>query len=266
MQGFLGLQCFEFYDSNIAVKWVPLHLNQVEQWVHYETCYQSGTVLLWRGHVMLNNCDWWTWTRACEYEPEPKWHPPLSTFPMKIQDLTNSITHKSDDRFGMQHPRCCVSSSCKGPSCQWIALHIISAVALHIAVREKCPDLFEDSSILDYNATTHSVDTVKNAGQRWGWEVLWYFPYSPDFSPSDYDLFPKLKHPLHGKQFANREEILTAVFRNVVQASVSGDADGARHFLQYGQQTIDNLRYYFQGCFEFVQVIHVVPYSLGMPQ
>jgi len=47
MQGFLGLQCFKFYDSYIAVKWVPLHLNQVEQWLHYETChYQSGTVLL----------------------------------------------------------------------------------------------------------------------------------------------------------------------------------------------------------------------------
>jgi hypothetical protein len=107
---------------------------------------------------------------------------------------------------------------------------------------------------------------LKNAGQCWGWKVLWYFPYSPGFSPSDYDLFPKLKNPLHGKQFANREDVLTTVFCNVVHASVSGDADSVRHFLHYWQQTIDNLRYYFQGCFEFVQVVHAVPYSLGMPQ
>jgi len=202
--------------------------------------------VLWRGRVMLNNCDWWTWTRACEYEPKPKWQPPSSTFPMKTQDLTNSITHKSDDYFGMQHSRCCVSFSCTGPSCQWLTLHVISAVALHIAVREKCPDLFENSSILDYNATTHSLDTVKNAGQHWDWKVLWYFPISPDFSPSDNDLFPELKHPLCGKQFANREDILTEVFCNVVQASVSGDANGVCHFLRYWQQTVDNLRYYLK--------------------
>jgi len=185
------------FMTTILLKWVPLHLNQVEEWVHYATCrYQSGTVLLWRGLVILNNCDWWTWTRACEYEPEPKWQPQSSTFRMKTQDLTNSIIHKSDDHFGMQHPRCCVSSSCTGPSCQWKALHNISAVELHVAVREKCPDLFENSSIVYYNATTHSVDTVKNAGQHWGWKVLWYFPCSLEFSSSEYNLFPELKHML----------------------------------------------------------------------
>lgn len=96
----------------------------------------------------------WIWTRT-------QMTTSVIHIPMKTQDLTNSITHKSDDYFGMQYSRCCVSCSCTGQSCQWIALHVISAVALHIAVREKCPDLFENSSILDYNATTHSVDTLR---------------------------------------------------------------------------------------------------------
>jgi hypothetical protein len=92
------------------------------------------------------------------------------------------------------------------------------------------------------------VNIVKNTGQQWGWKVLRYFSYSPDFSPSDYNQFLKLKHPLHGKQFANMQGILTAVFCNMVRVSVSGDTDGVRHFLQYWEQTIDNVRYYFQGC------------------
>jgi hypothetical protein len=91
--------------------------------------------------------------------------------------------------------------------------HYVSFLQYHVygAVRERHPDLFENGSILHSNATTRSADTVKNARKNWGWKVLHYFPYSPDLSSCDYVQFPKLNHPLHGKQFANREDILTAV-------------------------------------------------------
>ena len=43
-------------------------------------------------------------------------------------------------------------------------------------------------------------------------------PYSPDMSPSDFDLFPKLKIPLCGKRFRSIEEVcneVTQVFRRI---------------------------------------------------
>jgi hypothetical protein len=262
----MGLQCFKFYDSSIAVKWMPLHWNQVEQWVHYETCcYQSGTVFFVKGHVILNNCDWWTWTRAFKYESEPKWQPPSSTFRMKTQDVTNFISHKSDDHFGMQHPRCCMSSSCIGPSCQWIALHGVSAVALHVAVREKCPGLFENSGILCYNATTHSVDTVKNAGQHWGWKLYGTFPVLLNLVQVTTVCFPNwsiccMRNNLQ-TEMTFWQQFSVMWYRLVCQVMPTVSTT-----LHCWQQTIDNLRYYFQGCFEFIQVADVVPCSLGMQQ
>jgi hypothetical protein len=39
-------------------------------------------------------------------------------------------------------------------------------------------------------------------------------------------LIPRLKQPLHGKQFANRDDILTTVWHMVAQISMSGDDNG----------------------------------------
>jgi hypothetical protein len=38
-------------------------------------------------------------------------------------------------------------------------------------------------------------------------------PYSPDMSPPDFDLFPKLKKPLRGKSFRSIEEVSNEVTR-----------------------------------------------------
>jgi len=37
--------------------------------------------------------------------------------------------------------------------------------------------------------------------EKYGWQVLPHPPYSPHMSPPDFDLFPKLKKPLHGNRF-----------------------------------------------------------------
>ena len=51
--------------------------------------------------------------------------------------------------------------------------------------------------ILHDNARPHIADVVtKNF--NYGWEVLPQPPYSPDMSPLDFDLFPKLKEPMRG--------------------------------------------------------------------
>jgi hypothetical protein len=43
------------------------------------------------------------------------------------------------------------------------------------------------------------------------WEVLAHPPHSPDFSPSDYHLFSKLKESLAGKTFSDDDEVQDSV-------------------------------------------------------
>ncbi|KAJ7332427.1 hypothetical protein JRQ81_014607 [Phrynocephalus forsythii] len=44
-----------------------------------------------------------------------------------------------------------------------------------------------------------------------GYEVLQHPPYSPDLAPSDFFLFPKMKKPLRGRRFDNREDVIFEV-------------------------------------------------------
>jgi histone-lysine N-methyltransferase SETMAR len=44
-----------------------------------------------------------------------------------------------------------------------------------------------------------------------GFEIFQQPPYSPDLSPSDYFLFPKLKERLSGIHFSDDEEVMTSV-------------------------------------------------------
>jgi histone-lysine N-methyltransferase SETMAR len=81
---------------------------------------------------------------------------------------------------------------------------------MRFAVREKRAELLDNAIILHDNATSHTADTVRRCLQRWGWEILQHPPYSPDLSPCDFDLIPKVKKPLRGKRFANKQDIFTA--------------------------------------------------------
>ena len=48
---------------------------------------------------------------------------------------------------------------------------------------------------------------------RWGWEVLYHSPYSPDFSPCDYDLI--LKMLMRGKRYHTIEDVKQAAERSL---------------------------------------------------
>jgi histone-lysine N-methyltransferase SETMAR len=47
--------------------------------------------------------------------------------------------------------------------------------------------------------------------QEFGWEVFEHPAYSPDLTPSDFHLFPKLKEILGGRRFKSDEEVKDAV-------------------------------------------------------
>jgi histone-lysine N-methyltransferase SETMAR len=67
--------------------------------------------------------------------------------------------------------------------------------------------------ILHDNARPHTSGTVSEILEKYGWQVLPHQPYSPDMSPSDFDLFPKLKKPLHGKRFRSIADVSNEVTR-----------------------------------------------------
>ena len=45
----------------------------------------------------------------------------------------------------------------------------------------------------------------------YGWEMLNHLPHSPDLSPPDFDLFPKLKEPLRGVRYDSLDELERAM-------------------------------------------------------
>ncbi|PRD28601.1 UNVERIFIED_CONTAM: hypothetical protein NCL1_31875 [Trichonephila clavipes] len=64
--------------------------------------------------------------------------------------------------------------------------------------------------------------------------------YSPDISPCDFDLIPKIKEPIHDRWFATREEIANAVRQQVTRFphdATNAEADGIP-CLPYSRQNV----------------------------
>ncbi|PSN41058.1 Histone-lysine N-methyltransferase SETMAR [Blattella germanica] len=89
------------------------------------------------------------------------------------------------------------------------------------------PQLLEAGPlILHDNARSHIALVVVEKLREYGWEVLPQPPYSPDMSPPDFDLFPKLKEPLRGRRYSYLEELSTTVTRAIRQMNKNGALDG----------------------------------------
>jgi histone-lysine N-methyltransferase SETMAR len=83
---------------------------------------------------------------------------------------------------------------------------------LRLKIRQKRSATFTAGVlILHDNAQPHASGAVSEILKKYGWQVLPHLPYSPDMSPPDFDLFPKLKKPLHGKRFRGIEEVSNEV-------------------------------------------------------
>ena len=60
-------------------------------------------------------------------------------------------------------------------------------------------------------------------------EELEHPPYSPNISPCDFDLIPKIKEPLRGRRHATRENIANAVRQQVTRFThvvANAESDG----------------------------------------
>ncbi|PNF44127.1 hypothetical protein B7P43_G03184 [Cryptotermes secundus] len=71
-----------------------------------------------------------------------------------------------------------------------------------MALRKKRRHFLQNQPIIfQDNARPHAAQAVADLFDRWGWEVLYHPPYSPDLSPCDFDLIPKMKEQLRGIRF-----------------------------------------------------------------
>ncbi|GFR07309.1 uncharacterized protein TNCT_88081 [Trichonephila clavata] len=77
--------------------------------------------------------------------------------------------------------------------------------------RDKRQDLVDSAIIMHDNARPHKAECVRQLLRRCRWEELEHPLYSPDISPCDFDLIPKIKDPIRGRRLATREDIANAV-------------------------------------------------------
>jgi histone-lysine N-methyltransferase SETMAR len=80
--------------------------------------------------------------------------------------------------------------------------------------------------ILHDNAQPHASGAVSEILEMYGWQMPPHPPYSPDVSPPDFDLFPKLKKPLCGKCFRSIEEVSNEVTRLIRRINNEGVLTG----------------------------------------
>jgi len=80
---------------------------------------------------------------------------------------------------------------------------------LHESVRRKCPEKWQDGNwILHHdNAPAHTSHLVQQFLAKHGTTQLQQPPYSPDLTPCDFFLFPRLKKVLKGHRFEATEDI-----------------------------------------------------------
>jgi len=72
-------------------------------------------------------------------------------------------------------------------------------------------------------------------------------PYGHDMSPTDFDLFPKLKKPLRGKRLESIEELSSEVSRVIRRINNEGVLTGIQDLPQGWTAVIKHIGDYIEG-------------------
>ncbi|KAJ4438768.1 hypothetical protein ANN_14719 [Periplaneta americana] len=102
-------------------------------------------------------------------------------------------------------------------------LYVETLRRLWDAVRRKRPEKWVENNwfLMHDNAPADRAIIVKNFLARHNITALDHPPYSPDLSPPDYFLFPRLKSHLKGRRF-NAEEVIASATRALRRVSQNG--------------------------------------------
>jgi histone-lysine N-methyltransferase SETMAR len=87
--------------------------------------------------------------------------------------------------------------------------------------------------------------------KKYGWQVLPHPLYSPDMSPPDFHLFPKLKKPLHGKHFRSIEEVSNEVTRVIRRINIEGILTGIQDLPKWWTAVIKHNGDYIEGLYMY---------------
>ena len=119
---------------------------------------------------------------------------------------------------------------------------------LRPALRRKRSELINCTPlILHDNASSHKSNVVKELLEGYGWEVLDHPSYSPDLSPPDFDLFPKLKEHLRRVRYDSLDELECAVNAEVRRINFSCLATGIEALPSRWNSVIRSRGDYFEG-------------------
>jgi len=89
------------------------------------------------------------------------------------------------------------------------------------------PDLLENGVLILHDKARPTLGKdVRELLDGYSWEVLPHPPYSPEMSPPDFDLFPKLKINICRVRFSTLEDLSASITRRVRQLSCSRDLTG----------------------------------------
>jgi histone-lysine N-methyltransferase SETMAR len=109
-------------------------------------------------------------------------------------------------------------------------------------------DLLGDGPlILHDNAHPHLGKVVTDLLSKYEWEVLSHVPYSPEMSPPDFDLFPKLKEPMRGHHFSSLEEVSATVTWAIQGLNKIGTLNGIGNLPKQWDAVIEKQGDYTEG-------------------
>lgn len=236
----------------IAARWVPHCLNQQQIQARLESAKDLLKRYEREGEEFLNRIvaiDE-TWVRS--YEPELKrqsseWHTPASPRPAKFRRSQGNL--KMLMIFAYDNSG--VLSSHSVPTGQTVNseyyAHFLQNI-LRPAIRKKRPDLLKAGPvILHDNATPHVSMHVTSLLTSYTWERLRHPPYSPDLSPCDFDLFPKIKESMRGVRFPDLEELKDAVAMEVRRVNSGCLATGIAALPRRWKSVIEHKGGYIEG-------------------
>ena len=121
-----------------------------------------------------------------------------SIFPMTKKILTISIKGQTND----DHQRIIMTDRVPCGNSVTTVYYRDFMQNLRTKMHKNRPQLLDAGPIILHdNARPHIGNVVTEKLHQCGWEMLPHAPYSPDMSPPDFDLFPKLKQPMRGRRF-----------------------------------------------------------------
>ncbi|PAA51888.1 hypothetical protein BOX15_Mlig021490g1, partial [Macrostomum lignano] len=82
--------------------------------------------------------------------------------------------------------------------------------------------------------------------ESWGWEILPHPPYSPDLSPCDFFLFPRIKESMRGQRFSTEEDVNQAYKAGIAAVTNNGMTTGIDGLVRRWEKCIEAEGSYFE--------------------